>query len=160
MTPSPLPKITSSLHHGDALNILRDLPAASVEGVITDPPYASGGRHIGDKMRDVADKYQQRGVIRQYPSFSGDALDQRAYSRWCLMWLEECLRIMRDGAYFITFIDWRQLPLMTDIVQASGLSWRGVAVWDKGPGSRAPHKGYLRHQCEYLVDTVIAGQPP
>jgi len=24
-------------------------------------------------------------------------------------------------------------------------------AWDKGRGSRAPHKGYFRHQCEYVV---------
>ena len=24
-------------------------------------------------------------------------------------------------------------------------------AWDKGLGSRAPHKGYARHQCEYIV---------
>ena len=24
-------------------------------------------------------------------------------------------------------------------------------AWDKGRGARAPHKGYFRHQCEYIV---------
>lgn len=40
---------------------------------------------------------------------------------------------------------------MTDALQAAGWTWRGIAVWDKGRGARSPHKGYIRHQCEYVV---------
>ena len=29
--------------------------------------------------------------------------------------------------------------------------WRGVSVWVKGLGARAPHKGYAKHQAEYIV---------
>lgn len=43
------------------------------------------------------------------------------------------------------------MTLMTDAFQAADLIWRGVIAWDKGNGSRAPHKGYFRHQCEYIV---------
>lgn len=49
------------------------------------------------------------------------------------------------------FTDWRQLPSTTDAVQIGELIWRGIIAWDKGRGSRAPHKGYFRHQCEYVV---------
>lgn len=31
------------LRHGDCLDLLRELPDASVDCVLTDPPYASGG---------------------------------------------------------------------------------------------------------------------
>ncbi|MGL5512630.1 MAG: DNA methyltransferase [Sporomusa sp.] len=31
------------------------------------------------------------------------------------------------------------------------LAWRGVIAWDKTESGRAPHKGYFRHQCEYIV---------
>lgn len=40
---------------------------------------------------------------------------------------------------------------MTDAFQAAGWIWRGIVAWDKGRGSRSPHKGYFRHQCEYIV---------
>ena len=38
-----------------------------------------------------------------------------------------------------------------DMVQAGGFIWRGIVPWDKGRGARAPHTGYFRHQCEYIV---------
>ena len=33
----------------------------------------------------------------------------------------------------------------------AGLTWRGVIAWDKGAGARAAHKGYFRHQAEYIA---------
>lgn len=80
---------------GDALEVLRALPNDSVDAVITDPPYCSGGRSINAKQQGTGRKYEKN--------------------------------------------------------QIGGISWRGIAVWNKGPGSRAPHKGYFRHQCEFLV---------
>ena len=49
------------------------------------------------------------------------------------------------------FTDWRQLPAASDALQMGGLIWRGIVAWNKGGGARAPHKGYFRHQCEYIV---------
>ena len=49
------------------------------------------------------------------------------------------------------FVDWRQLPSISDAFQGADWVWRGVMGWDKGLGSRAPHKGYARHQLEYVV---------
>jgi hypothetical protein len=41
--------------------------------------------------------------------------------------------------------------MLTDVMQAGGFVWRGVIPWDKTESSRAPHTGYFRHQCEYIV---------
>lgn len=49
------------------------------------------------------------------------------------------------------FTDWRQLPAAVDAVQFGDITWRGIIAWDKGGGARAPHKGYFRHQCEYVI---------
>jgi site-specific DNA-methyltransferase (adenine-specific) len=136
---------------GDCLELLRELPTASIDALITDPPYSSGGASAGDRARDPAQKYVQKGTLIERPSFGGDQRDQRSYAFWCHQWLSECKRIVKPGGYALIFCDWRQLPLMTDILQAADFLWRGVISWDKGPGARAPHKGYFRHQCEYVV---------
>lgn len=34
---------------GDCLEILKQIPSNSIDAVITDPPYASGGRSISEK---------------------------------------------------------------------------------------------------------------
>lgn len=49
------------------------------------------------------------------------------------------------------FIDWRQLPTLTDALQMAGFLWQGVAVWDKGVGGTRPRRGGLRQQAEFIV---------
>lgn len=134
---------------GDSLHVLRSIPSESVDAVITDPPYSSGGLHRSDRNRSTAEKYVQTGTIVERPDFQGDARDQRSYLAWCSLWMAECLRIVKPGRPLLCFTDWRQLPTTTDALQAGGFVWRGVVVWDKGEGSR-PNLGFS-NQAEYIV---------
>jgi site-specific DNA-methyltransferase (adenine-specific) len=142
----------ATLYAGDALAILAALPAASVDAVITDPPYSSGGMVRGDRANsDVSSKYSgwAGNGIWDGEDFTGDNRDQRAYGYWCALWLGECLRVTRTGGTCLLFTDWRQLPVTTDALQAGGWVWRGIVPWAK-PFSR-PHSGRFRAQCEYVI---------
>lgn len=149
-----------TLYRGDALAVLRELPDASVDAVITDPPYSSGGMVRGDRTQSTTTKYSlgkawadRDGNVskpaKTYEGFTGDTRDQRGYLVWSSMWMTECQRILKPGGTFAVFTDWRQLPTTTDAVQAGGLVWRAVAVWDKGVGR--PVKGRFRNHVEYVV---------
>ncbi|WP_020472449.1 DNA-methyltransferase [Zavarzinella formosa] len=140
-----------TLYQGDSLQIIPSLEPATVSAVITDPPYSSGGMWQGTRSMPPEAKYCQDGKTLGRPTFSGDNRDGRSWAFWCSLWISECRRLLTDGGYFLSFIDWRMLPLCTDAVQAGGLVWRGLIAWDKGRGARAPHKGYFKHQCEYVV---------
>jgi len=74
--------------------------------------------------------------FKTYPDFIGDAKDQRSHLNWCLLWLDECYRILKRHGVICVFSDWRQLPLTTDAVQMSGFIWRGITVWDKTEATR------------------------
>jgi|GEM_PF-692070 len=63
--------------------------------------------------------------------------------------LVEARRISKEGAPICMFIDWRQLPSMTDALQWAGWIWRGTLVWDK-TNSR-PQRGRFRQQAEFVV---------
>ena len=145
---------------GNCLTVIGTLPEASIDAVITDPPYSSGGFTRDEKSRDVAGKYQSASTQRRYPAFSGDAHDQRSHLAWSMLWIEACLRVLKPGGYFMVFSDWRQLPLMSDAVQAGGVIWRGIVAWDKGRGARAPRKSYFKHQCEFVLWGSKGALPP
>lgn len=155
----PLPPATCSpfyaddlatVYLGDSLQILRALPTASVDVVITDPPYSSGGMVRGDRAgNDCRSKYQQSQTEKTYDEFSGDNRDQRSFIVWCSIWIEELRRITKPGAVVACFTDWRQMPAMTDALQVGGMVWRGVLPWVKK--SYRPCKGRWAAQCEYLV---------
>ena len=140
-----------TVYQAEALDVLRQLPADSVDAVITDPPYSSGGLFRSDRSTDPVYKYQHDDVALVRPSFSGDNRDGRAWAYWSALWLSECLRITKQAGYCLTFADWRQVPHATDAMQAGGWVWRGLSAWDKTEGARAPHTGYFRHQAEYVV---------
>ena len=140
------------LYNGDALAILRDLPDASVDAVVTDPPYSSGGLHAGARRVAPDQKYQSAGTKRAYPPMLGDCKDQRSFTMWATLWLSECWRLARPGAPVLVFSDWRQLPAMTDAVQAAGFEWRGIVVWHK-PTAR-PMLGSFRRDTEFVVHAV------
>lgn len=141
----------AQLHRGDCLEIMRELEAESVDAVIADPPYSSGGFTRSDRNADPAAKYVHSGTDIIRASFSGDNRDGRSWCYWMALWLSEAHRLVRESGYVLVSTDWRQLPLASDALQAGGFVWRGIVSWDKTEGARAPHTGYFRHQCEYLV---------
>lgn len=142
--------MSAELHRGDALAVLRDLPDASVDALVTDPPYSSGGFTRGDRMGDTVSKYvQSDSGNRSLGDFAGDNRDQRAYGYWCALWLGEALRVVKSGGTCVLFTDWRQLPATTDALQAGGWIWRGLVPWAKT--SYRPQAGRFAAQCEYVV---------
>ena len=134
--------------HGDALKLLSSFEPGSFDAIITDPPYASGGRTQAEKNKSTTQKYSSMGKDAP-PPFEGDAKDQRSWTNWAAEWLSECRRIAKPGSPVCVFIVWRQLPSLTDALQWAGWIWRGCAVWDKG--NSRPQKGRFRQQAEYIV---------
>jgi site-specific DNA-methyltransferase (adenine-specific) len=142
--------LLNTVTKGNALRLLDLLPDESIDAVITDPPYSSGGQFRGDRAADTSNKYQSPEARGRYEEFSGDTRDQRGYLHWCALWMGECWRAAKPGAPICIFTDWRQLPATTDALQAGGWVWRGIVPWDKTEAAR-PQKGRFRAQCEYIV---------
>lgn len=137
----------ATLFCGDVLEVLPQL-SPGFDAVVTDPPYSSGGLHKGARSVQTSEKYVGN---HNFAEFSGDNRDQRSWAFWCTQWLTMATQLVNPGGYFMVFSDWRQLPTLTDALQAGGVLWRGLVVWDKTQSSRAPHTGYFRHQAEYVA---------
>ena len=126
---------------GDALQLLPNFVPGTFDAIITDPPYASGGRTQAEKNKSPAKKYSSMGDHAP-PPFDGDSKDQRSWTRWAAEWLSDARKLCKPGAPVCMFIDWRQLPAASDALQWAGWIWRGTAVWDKG--NSRPQKGRFR----------------
>lgn len=137
-----------TIYHGDCFDLLHDLEG--VGAVVTDPPYSSGGAFRGDRAMSTTMKYVNSSTEAYRADFAGDNRDQRAFTAWCSMWLNAARRASNPGAVVCSFIDWRQLPSLTDAIQAGGWSWRGIGVWDKTLKAR-PALGTFTSQAEYVV---------
>jgi site-specific DNA-methyltransferase (adenine-specific) len=139
------------LHRGDMLRWLTKQPDGAFDALITDPPYSSGGLHVGSRTQATDKKYTQGGAktMGQRPDFEGDNRDQRSFLIWMNLWLVEVKRVLKPGAPVVLFSDWRQLPAVTDALQVGGMTWRGIVPWDKTEACR--HNPGFAAQCEYVL---------
>jgi site-specific DNA-methyltransferase (adenine-specific) len=131
------------------LTTLKTLPSESVDAILTDPPYSSGGLSASARQRLPSEKYQLTSTKQQFDEFHGDQRDQRSFLIWATLWLAEAYRVAKPGTVCMMFTDWRQLPVMSDALQAGGWVWRSIVVWDK-PTAR-PSKGEFKRQCEFVL---------
>lgn len=135
------------IYHGDALEVLPEV--GRFDALVIDPPYSSGGQFRGDRMRSTVDKYVNSDTITVRPEFAGDNRDQRAFFAWLTLVMSFAAAQTTAGAHALVFTDWRQLPTVTDAVQAGGWVWRGIGTWWK-PGIRM-QRGGMSQSAEYVV---------
>ncbi|MFB7896016.1 DNA-methyltransferase [Streptomyces xiamenensis] len=139
-----------TLYEGNSLPVLTSMGSNTIDAVITDPPYNSGGMcPAGSMGQSARQKYVSGDAEHKLPDFDGEARDQRGYLAWMTMLLGESYRVTRRGGPLLVFTDWRMLPITSDALQAAGWAWRGVAVWNK-PIAR-PVRGGFRKSCEYIL---------
>lgn len=96
------------IRRGDVLRLVTDVPEESVDGVVTDCPYSSGGAMRGDRTdASTTSKYMQSGSGNRgkVPDFLGDTRDQRSFAFWCSLWYSELLRAAVPGAVMFSFTD-------------------------------------------------------
>lgn len=138
----------NKVYQGDCLRLLQELPDATFDAMVTDPPYCSGG---DDVAADPNAKYIQGGTKKLRPTFDGDARTPHAFRYWCALWNAEAYRACKPGAYGMVFSDAHMLNEARDAFEAGGWVFRGIVVWDKTNKARAPHTGYFRLQNEFVI---------
>jgi site-specific DNA-methyltransferase (adenine-specific) len=144
-------QVMTEIQQGDCIKFMQSKADGLFDLVVADPPYSSGGMMRSDKSQTTKAKYissdsQNQGILL---NFEGDNRDQRSYLTWSYLWMTEALRCTKDGGLLIVFTDWRQLPITTDAVQASGFVWRGIVPWYKGIGR--PMADRFSGSCEYAI---------
>ncbi len=89
-----------SLIHGDCVEAMRQMPADSVDAIVTDPPYGLG--FMGKKW---------------------DALPPG------LPWAEECLRVLKPGGHIVAFGGQRTIHRLTCALEDAGFAIRDLVGW-------------------------------
>lgn len=98
------------LHHGNCLDILRTMSDASVDAVVTDPPYGL--------------------------SFMGKKWDYDVPS--VEIW-EQCLRVLKPGGYLLAFAGTRTQHRMAVRIEDAGFEIRDMIAWMYGSGFPKSH---------------------
>jgi DNA modification methylase len=94
-----------NLYHGDCIEVMREMPDASVDAIVTDPPYGLG--------------------------FMGRAWDDLPPG---LPWARECLRVLKPGGHLLAFGGSRTWHRLAVAVEDAGFEMRDSIAWLYGSG--------------------------
>ena len=111
-----------ALYCGDCLCEMEAVQDGVADMVLTDPPYSSGGLFAGDRKASTRKKYTDAdfsGAAR-FQNFSGDNMDQRSFTEFMRRVFMAARMKSKPGAVLAVFIDWRNLPAITDAIQSAG----------------------------------------
>jgi site-specific DNA-methyltransferase (adenine-specific) len=140
------------LYNNDFRDITGDIQPGSVDAVIADPPYGSGGFTVKDRMKSSKTKYVSSDASYQktLPDIDGESLHPMAWRKLMTDACNLAKKVLIDGGVLVLFIDWRNMAALQAVMHEAGFTMRGTAVWDKGAGTR-PIKNGFRNQAEYLL---------
>ena len=140
--------MTWRILEGDCIPAMAELPEASVDAVVCDPPY--GIRFMGqawdgaDQQREVerrarlawrfddggslASPAQAAGIYDQSPSAN------RTFQEWCEGWGREALRVLKPGGHLLAFGGTRTYHRLACAVEDAGFEIRDCLAWLYGSG--------------------------
>ena len=136
-----------TVHIADALDVLAGIADASVDAVVTDPPYglefmgkawdSFGGERNEGSRGGTGDKgilpgYGRGGTNADVVRFK--ARGASAFGAWCELWAVECLRVLKPGGHLLAFGGTRTWHRLACAVEDAGFEVRDSIAWLYGSG--------------------------
>ncbi|MCW2922998.1 MAG: hypothetical protein JWM98_402 [Thermoleophilia bacterium] len=146
---APITAPTARLVHGDALGLLRSLPDASIDLVVTDPAYNGMNRHLQLGKGRIVGEYGARGDGERWFDEFDDSAEN--YAAFCA----EVARVLGpDRSAYFMFDAYSMLTLGS--VVREHFHVKNVITWDKVAMGMGHH---FRRQSEFVL-YVTTGRAP
>src|SRR5450755_3083200 len=131
-----------TLHLGDCIEVLAEVECASIDAIVTDPPY--GLEFMGrewDSFKPSNSRVRSRIDGRTNPvegksttvtpeSYSAG----RPFQEWCRAWAAECLRVLKPGGHLLAFGGTRTYHRLACGIEDAGFEIRDSMHWIYGSG--------------------------
>ncbi|MPW16934.1 site-specific DNA-methyltransferase [Paraburkholderia sp. CNPSo 3157] len=121
------------LHLGDCLDVLRTMPDASIDSIVTDPPYhltqVSRGSHA--RTNNPVTPHARARIGDK--GFMGKVWDGGDIAHRVELWAE-CLRVLKPGGHLLAFAGSRTYHRMTCAIEDAGFEIRDQIMWIYGSG--------------------------
>lgn len=118
------------IRHADCLHVLPRLEAASVDALITDPPYGIGCNGMAWDRPARLDPGHVPGKRRRQPSENPNA----AFQGFSREWSSACLHTLKPGGHLAAFAAPRTAHRLTCGLEEAGYEIRDVLMWLQGQG--------------------------
>jgi DNA modification methylase len=134
----PLASLRNTVIHGDCIEVMRRMPSASVDLVLTDPPY-----------------------LVRYRSRDGQTIANDDRDEWLEPAFAEMYRLLKPGSFCLSFYGWNAADKFILAWRKAGFRIVGHVVFQK---KYASSKRFLEHRHEqaYLLakgDAKLPGAP-
>jgi hypothetical protein len=139
--------VTWRVIEGDCVVVMAELDEASVDAVVTDPPYGlefmgkewdrfDGDRAWRRRVKDESDDAEKDwGVFNRT---SGKAphlfVAGTAFQAWCTTWAIEALRVLKPGGHLLSFGGTRTYHRLACALEDAGFEIRDCLAWLYGSG--------------------------
>jgi adenine-specific DNA-methyltransferase len=131
--PRPIEDFVGRVIPGDCVQIMKAMPDASVDFVLTDPPYGA--------------RYRDR---------SGRTVANDDSTSWLKPAFQQIARVLKDNRFCVSFYGWHKVDAFMAAWRAAGLRPRAHFVWPKRYASSENLVAYC-HEQAYLL---AKGEPP
>lgn len=126
------PDYRNRIIHGDCIDVMKSLPAGSVDFILTDPPY-----------------------IASYRGRDGRSLSNDDNAAWLAPSFAQAHRVLKQDAFCISFYGWPKVDLFMAAWKRAGFRVAGHLVFRKRYASKSAFLQY-RHESAYLL---VKGNP-
>lgn len=138
------------IRQGDCISKMKEMADASVDSVVTDPPYGidlmstagetwdSFGREReyqergGYNNKGILPGYGRGGTSRQREAYRRKA--NLSYQEWCEAWAKEALRVLKPGGHLLSFSGSRTYHRLACALEDVGFEVRDQIMWVYGSG--------------------------
>jgi site-specific DNA-methyltransferase (adenine-specific) len=136
---NPLPDFLNQVTHGDCSQVLRRLPDACADMVLTDPPY-----------------------LVRYKDRAGRTVANDDNSAWMFPAFAELYRVLKPNSFFVSFYGWSKADRFLSVWRECGFRPIGHFVWVKRYAS-CVRFAKMKHEQAYLLakgNPVMPARPP
>jgi adenine-specific DNA-methyltransferase len=133
------PSLVNQVILGDCTQVMRQMPDASVDMVLTDPPY-----------------------LVNYHDRSGRSLANDDNTRWMFPAFSELYRVLKPDSYCVSFYGWSKVDRFLSVWRECGFRPVGHFIWVKRYASCVRH-AQMKHEQAYLLvkgEPKLPGHPP
>jgi len=113
--------------NGEALAFMASMPDESIDVILMDPPFSSGGRR--ENSRSL-----RKSMLRSMEDdewIVGDSMSTNGFL-WTMREIAwQGRRVLRDGGHLFSFIDWRMAPSLSGAIESADLRQHPTIIWDK-----------------------------
>jgi DNA modification methylase len=127
------PTFVNTILHGDCIEVMRQMPANSVDFILTDPPY-----------------------LVNYRDRTGRTIQNDADDAWLKPAMAEAYRVLKQDRVAVMFYGWTKVDAFFEAWRSAGFQPVGHIVFHKSYSSKSR---FLRYQHEQAF-LLAKGRPP